>query len=192
MSKQESNTDWSVEKSTQTASIKQKTNGKQKLVQKKKSLQGDLESLQSRVLTAKEVAELQGKKTLLGGLKDVSYKEFESLKITAEKYESTCLERDMAIEKAKAAEKKIAEVKKEAEKQVEEALNEKPSFKLVQENSQLKSENSSLRSRLERITEWLSELVKLLPERFREFVRDIIHDREPFEQEQDHDQGMSL
>ena len=55
------------------------------------------------VLTAAEVEAIKGEKTLLGGLKGVTHKEFEAVKRTAAAVESMTAERDQALARAERA-----------------------------------------------------------------------------------------
>ena len=76
------------------------------LVEQKNALRGEIEALQTEkeVLTAAEVEAIKGeKKTLLGGLKGVTHKEFEAVKRTAVAVESMTAERDQALARAERA-----------------------------------------------------------------------------------------
>ena len=143
------------------------------LHERRDALQSDVEALQARVLTEKEVTSLKGQKTLTGALKGVSYKEYESLKLTASHVKQMETERDKAISRMKASEKQTLE----AEERAKEALNEKPSM-------QMRIENAQMKARIERIETWLKKLLEQLPERFKGFIQNILRDREPFNQEQ--------
>jgi len=126
---------------------------------------------------------MNGKKTLTGALKGVSYEDFESLKKTAQHVKRVEAERDKAIGMIKTSEKKAVE----AEEKAEQALNERPPMKMQMENVQLKA-------RLGRIESWLQRLLNYLPEQFRAMINNILHDREPFksEQRQKQDRGMDM
>ena len=54
-------------------------------------------------MTAAEVEAIKGEKTLLGGLKGVTHKEFEAVKRTAAAVESMTAERDQALARAERA-----------------------------------------------------------------------------------------
>ena len=54
-------------------------------------------------MTAAEVEAIKGEKTLLGGLKGVTHKEFEAVKRTAVAVESMTAERDQALARAERA-----------------------------------------------------------------------------------------
>ena len=73
--------------------------------QKKTPYEGEIEALQTEkeVLTAAEVEAIKGEKTLLGGLKGVTHKEFEAVKRTAVAVESMTAERDQALARAERA-----------------------------------------------------------------------------------------
>ena len=75
------------------------------LVEQKNALRGEIEALQTEkeVLTAAEVEAIKGEKTLLGGLKGVTHKEFEAVKRTAAAVESMTAERDQALARAERA-----------------------------------------------------------------------------------------
>ena len=75
------------------------------LVEQKNALRGEIEALQTEkeVLTAAEVEAIKGEKTLLGGLKGVTHKEFEAVKRTAVAVESMTVERDQALARAERA-----------------------------------------------------------------------------------------
>ena len=54
-------------------------------------------------MTAAEVEAIKGEKTLLGGLKGVTHKEFEAVKRTAAAVESMTAERDQALARGRAS-----------------------------------------------------------------------------------------
>ena len=124
---------------------------------------------QKDVLTAAGVEAIKGEKTVWGGLKGVTYKEFEALKQTAEKVESMEAERDKAKEDRKKAienSRNWKSAKEAAEKRAKQAENdynakaqeledeykakkraleqERPSVKLKIQNAQLESDNKRL------------------------------------------------
>lgn len=74
-------------------------------MEQKNALRGEIEALQTEkeVLTAAEVEAIKGEKTLLGGLKGVTHKEFEAVKRTAVAVESMTAERDQALARAERA-----------------------------------------------------------------------------------------
>lgn len=74
----------------------------QDMLENKKALEGELEALlqKKEILTSAEVHSLTAEKTILGGLKGVSYKEFELLKKTAEAVDEAFAERDQANARA--------------------------------------------------------------------------------------------
>jgi len=148
----------------------------------KDALQGQIDGLQARLLTEKEVIALKGQKTLTGALKGVSYEDYEALRRTAQRVGKVDAERDKAIERVKAAEKKAAA----AEERAKQALNEKPSMKM-------QMENVTLRAKLDRMEKRLKQLLNYIPEQIRAAVQNILHDRDPFHREQQEhkqDRGM--
>ena len=110
-----------------------------------------------------EVEAIKGEKTLLGGLKGVTHKEFEAVKRTAAAVESMTAERDQALARAEradlratAAEAKVesayADANRQLQAKIREVEQDRPSMKaqmeivqLRKENQTLKTENSSLR-----------------------------------------------
>ena len=143
------------------------------LHEQRAALQSDVEALQATILTESEVMSLKGQKGLTGALKGVSYKEYESLKLTASHVKDMETERDKAISRIHAAEKQAVA----AEERVREAMTEKPSVKVQMENAKMKA-------KLGRIEKWLQQLLNILPEPFRGFIQNILLDREPYRQEQ--------
>jgi len=160
----------------------------------KRALESDVEALQAKILTEREVLDLKGKKTLTGALKGVTFEDYANLRETALRVGKVDAERDRAVKKAiaerdkekdraDAAEKKVAA----AEKRARDAMDDRPSVKMMLENVELKH-------RLENIERWLKKLVSLIPEQFKTIVNKILRNQEPFSQEQrrsrEHDRGM--
>ena len=170
------------------------------LRQEAAQLREAIKDLQTKkdVLTAAEVEALKGEKNILGGLKGVTYKEYEALKRTAEKVDSMEADldkaikaRDIARKKRKEAEAeatnaearadqaeeyynaKIQELEAEYEAKKREIEQEKPSIKLKMQNSQLESENKRL----------LSIIQERLPEVYANIKRELLQ-RKPRENEQ--------
>ena len=156
------------------------------LRQEAAQLREAIKDLQTKkdVLTAAEVEALKGEKNILGGLKGVTYKEYEALKRTAEKVESMEAERDKAIasrnkaiNRAKKAETdynaqaEALEAEYEAKKRAVE--QERPSMKLKIQNAQLESDNKRL----------LSIIQERLPEVYANLKRELLQ-RKPKEKEQ--------
>lgn len=130
----------------------------QQLEQVKKGLEGEITALQTTKerLTAQEVKDLKGEKTLLGGLKGVSFKDYEALKRTAEqvdsmavKVESIAAERDQALARAERADQRATAAYADANRQLSEKIKEveadRPSLKMQTEVVQLRMENDRLR-----------------------------------------------
>lgn len=152
---------------------------------------------QKDILTAAEVEAIKGEKTILGGLKGVTFKEYEALKRTAEKVESMEAERDKAIKARDIARKKRKEAEDKvtnAEERVSQAENyynakaheleaeytekkraleqERPSMKLKIQNAQLESDNKRL----------LTIIQERLPEVYANLKRELLQ-RKPRENE---------
>jgi hypothetical protein len=156
-------------------------------------LEEDFSNLQGKVLSAEEVNAIEGKKTILGGLKDVSYEDFLSLKKTAEQVESIKAERDKAVESAKrsgqkarqteeAADKKVKQAEelarqqiRQANEQAEAAKNEKPSIKLNMEVSKLRSENKDLNNEVSFLKNAIEKIISALPENMKNLILPLIN-----------------
>ena len=147
------------------------------------ALRDEIKALRARVLSEKEINALKGKKTITGALKGVSYEDYINIQQTAMRVGKVDTEKDKAVERAKAAERQAAAAEERARK----AQNEKPSM-------MLQIEYAKLRSRLERIEGWLTRLLDFLPSHFRDIVKNILRDRDPFKQERgqrrEYDRGI--
>jgi hypothetical protein len=158
------------------------------LVEQKNALKGEIEALQTEkeVLTATEVEAIKGEKNLLGGLKGVTYKEFEAVKRTAAAVESMTAERDQALARAEradlratAAEAKVKTAYEDANRQLQVKIREveqdRPSMKaqmeivqLRKENQTLQTENSSLRSKVADLEAMVRRLGQIIREKLPE------------------------
>lgn len=158
------------------------------LVEQKNALRGEIEALQTEkeVLTAAEVEAIKGEKTLLGGLKGVTHKEFEAVKRTAAAVESMAAERDQALARAEradlratAAEAKVESVYVDANRQLQAKIREveqdRPSMKaqmeivqLRKENQILQTENSSLRGKVSDLEAMVRRLGQIIREKLPE------------------------
>lgn len=158
------------------------------LVEQKNALRGEIEALQTEkeVLTAAEVEAIKGEKTLLGGLKGVTHKEFEAVKRTAAAVESMTAERDQALARAEradlratAAEAKVKTAYEDANRQLQAKIREveqdRPSMKaqmeivqLRKENQTLKTENSSLRGKVADLEAMVRRLGQIIREKLPE------------------------
>ena len=158
------------------------------LVEQKNALRGEIEALQTEkeVLTAAEVEAIKGEKTLLGGLKGVTHKEFEAVKRTAAAVESMTAERDQALARAEradlratAAEAKVesayADANRQLQAKIREVEQDRPSMKaqmeivqLRKENQTLKTENSSLRGKVADLEAMVRRLGQIIREKLPE------------------------
>lgn len=129
------------------------------LVEQKNSIRGEIEALQTEKeqLTTAEVEAIKAEKTLLGGLKGVTYKEFEAVKRTALAVDSISAERDQAVARAERAdlratqaeakvERAYADANRQLQAKIAEVEQDRPSLKMTQENIQLRKENQSLKT----------------------------------------------
>ena len=139
------------------------------------ALRGEIEAIQrqiegleekAKVLTAAEVEAIKGQKNLVGGLKGVTYKEFESLKVTAAKVDEMEKAMNKAISRAKQADGLVDTIKQRADEQIKKAyadassqLAEKkqqwerdtPSMAMRMENAKLRNENKELQGAMQRL-----------------------------------------
>lgn len=168
--------------------IRQRTTEARPLVEQKNALRGEIEALQTEkeVLTAAEVEAIKGEKTLLGGLKGVTHKEFEAVKRTAAAVESMTAERDQALARAEradlratAAEAKVKTAYEDANRQLQAKIREveqdRPSMKaqmeivqLRKENQTLQTENSGLRNKVADLEATVRRLVQIIREKLPE------------------------
>lgn len=164
----------------------------EQLEDKVKGLEGDIAALQATKerLTSEEVKAIRGEKNLLGGLKGVTYKEFEALKRTAVRvdgmeYKVKCLtaERDQALAQAEAA---YADANRQLAAKVREVEADRPSMKmqmemveLRRENDQLKRENSGLAEKLERARHTVAYLLNILKEKLPEIYAAVTQRNSP-------------
>lgn len=114
--------------------------------------------------SAHEVNALQGRKTITGGLKGVTWEEFERLKQTAAKVDTMAAERDAA--NALAA---------RAQKQAEAAMQERPSIKVRVHMAELENQVSKLQKRLDAIMNYAVERGVQL---WREYVQPLHRENE--------------
>ncbi|WP_343117725.1 MobV family relaxase, partial [Clostridioides difficile] len=158
------------------------------LVEQKNALKDEIEALQTEkeILTATEVEAIKGEKNLLGGLKGVTYKEFEAVKRTAAAVESMTAERDQALARAEradlratAAEAKVKTAYEDANRQLQVKIREveqdRPSMKaqmeivqLRKENQTLQTENSSLRIKVADLEAMVRRLGQIIREKLPE------------------------
>lgn len=164
-----------------------------------KGLEGDITALQTTKerLTAQEVKDLKGEKNLLGGLKGVSFKDYEALKRTAEqvdsmavKVESIAAERDQALARAERADQRATAAYADANRQLSEKIKEveadRPSLKmqtevvqLRMENDRLRKENSGLAEKLERARHTIAYLLNILKEKLPEIYAAVTQRNSP-------------
>lgn len=93
------------------------------------------------MLTEREVIELQGKKTLIGALKGVSFEDFQALQRTASKIERIEKEKSNALDRSEYAEQRVKDIELKAMAEIKKAQQEKPSMKAKMEIIELRKEN---------------------------------------------------
>ncbi len=122
-----------------------------------------LQALQGRILTTEEVNRINGRKTLTGALRGVSWDEFSSLKATAARsdWAEDIIKRSDEI-KAEAqaeAEKIISDAKEKAAKELEQFLTYKRWTKdALNEYSEQKKKNDEITQQTDKSKERLSEV----------------------------------
>lgn len=129
-----------VENATQRA--KQLEADIQSLEDTKHGLERKLEALAEKLQNTAQVVELEqkGKRTLTGGLKGITFREFEDLVKTAKKVDEMQGKIKIAIEKVQ-----------QANQIAEQARKDRPSIKAQVEIAQLKSENKNLKDLLNKV-----------------------------------------
>lgn len=157
------------------------------------ALQGELEALKQEkdTLTAAEVASMNEGKTVFGGLKGVSYKEFQRLKRTAQKVDDTAAAYREAVAQRDAAREDLRQTKADAAERIRAAENERPSAKLQFELATMKRDMGELRAENAKLKEDISAWRELYG-RLLTFVKDKIPEAAyrvfaGLRQEQEHD-----
>lgn len=183
-----------LEEATRQASEADKTlqalqEDKYTLEGEKEALKGEIEALQGEkeILTTAEVKALNGDKTFFGGLKGVTYKEFEALKRTATAVDRMTAERDKALARAERAEQKADAAYQDASRQLQEKIQEveadRPSTKMWMENLQLQAENKRLKAKLAGLQDTIRHLLQIIEEKL-PGIYEIIMQRKHLEQQE--------
>ena len=181
-----------IQKATQKAAkahqaVEKVKSNIESLERKKDTLQGEIEDLKTtkETLTAAEVESLRGTKNLLGGLKGVTFKEFETLKSTAAKVERMAAAKDRAEERANsadqraaAAEQKVKSAYDDANKQLaakkREIEQDRPSLNMQMENVRLLRENTDLKNTVEKQKSFISQLLSIIKEKLPEVFNKLV------------------
>ena len=143
----------------------------------------DLERRRDGILTSLEVNQIKGEKTVFGGLKGVSYTEFESLKKTAAMVDDALQKADSAEARIKQAyadatsqlqtfRKADNEVLKEKEKALYQEYSEKTN-KVMWRNDRLERENKQLRSEVSKLTELVDYMKSMIKQKLPEMVKTL-------------------
>ena len=141
----------------------------QAILNEKSSLQQELKELRGRILSKKEITELQGQKTVSGNLKGITYDEYIALSQTAQYVQ----ELEVDVQEAKELIKILEQQVKDKEEEIKKAQEERPTTKLIKENATLKSFIANTETRLRRLAE-------ILPEKAGRAIMNILNDRDPF------------
>lgn len=153
------------------------------LKNEKNAVESEIDGLQHRLLTAKEVEAITGKKTLTGALRGVEYAEFEALKRTAVHVDTVQKQACAEIEKVKedaASKIGVAETRTQTYKNRAEGYRQRAA-KAEQDRPSLKLQmaNALLRGKLERMDQRLRECMTHLPAEIQVVIQNILNDREP-------------
>ena len=150
----------------------------------------ELERKESGLMTSMEVADLKGKRTLTGGLKDVTYTEYEALKRTAERVDDMTVELAQANARADSADQRVADAWAEANSQLRAAraqdeqelkaakkaaymeYSEKTSG-VNRENQRLRREVDSLTGKVNRLEKTVEYLKAVIQEKLPELVKSV-------------------
>ena len=117
----------------------------------KTALQDDIKVLQTEKekLTSAEVEAIKAEKTVFGGLKGVSHKEFEAVRRTASVVDQAIAQKELAMAQAKAANEAAAKAKAEADLRVQQAYadaNRQLDMLRKQDRAELEREKENLPS----------------------------------------------
>lgn len=140
------------------------------LQKQKNELQAELNTLQGKILTKKEINELNATRSISGGIKDISFKEYSEVVNTAQYVKEVKLENSVLREQLDEARSNVRIV----EDKLNRALNERPSFDVAAENAALKAKLANMENRLYKLSD-------KMPEKYQKAVENIINNRGPFD-----------
>ena len=149
---------------------------------RKKDLNAEISALEQKrdgIMTSMQVADLEGRKTLTGALKGVSYTEFEALKRTAERVDEMAAEVDRANARADSADQRVDAAYKDANEQLQKLrAQDKKEYQdktadLQYELRQLRSENQRLEGKVNRLERTIDYLKSVIREKIPEIVRSV-------------------
>lgn len=150
----------------------------------------ELERKRDGIMSSMEVADLSGKKTLTGGLKGVSYTEYEALKRTAERVDEMTVELAQANARADSADQRVAAAYADANAQLKELrakdtaelkaakhdlymdFNQKTSS-MSWELQQLRRNNDILSGKVKRLEQAVDYLKGIIREKLPEMVKSV-------------------
>lgn len=150
----------------------------------------ELEQKRDGIMSSMEVADLEGRRTLTGGLKGVTYTEFEALKRTAEKVDEMTEKLAEANARADSADQRVAQAVAAANDQLSsrvndvnaqlESLRAKDRQELAAAKSsvswelaQLRRENQILKSKVSRLEQAVDYLKAVIREKLPEMVKSM-------------------
>lgn len=154
---------------------------------RKSGLQAEITALEQKrdgIMTSMQAADLEGRRTLTGGLKGVTYTEFEALKRTAQRVDEMTVELAQANARADSADQRVAAAYADANSQLKELRSkDKEELQSAKKAAYMDySEKTSGMSwelqRLRRENEILSGKVKRL-EQAVDYLKNIIREKLP-------------
>lgn len=160
---------------------------------RKEAIQKEISALEQKrdgIMSSMEVADLAGQRAFGGGLKGVTYSEYEALKRTAEKIDEVTAELAQANARADAADQRVAAAYADANAQLKElrakdtaelkaAKHElymefdKKTSDMSRELSQLRRENNNLSLKVKRLEQAVDYLKAVIQEKLPEFVKSV-------------------
>lgn len=139
------------EASESRQSVSDAREGINTLEAKKAALTGEINALENKkdTLTSNEVETISGSRTLTGGLKGVTFAEYEALKKTAAQVDRMEKERNLALTKAVKAENKAAAAVQGAAMEIQAFKRDNnPSMAMRMANAKLEMENAALKKEI--------------------------------------------
>lgn len=132
-----------------------------------KAIQSEIATLQTqkKVLTAAEVEAIQGEKSFFGGLKGVTYKEYESLKRTAMEVDHMRDARDKAIAGLKKARQRAADAEERAKRAEEEANAAKEEYAAKKRVIEQERPSIKQRKKIEELQQFIDRLLNIIREK---------------------------
>ena len=151
------------------------------LLERENTLKSEISALQTtkKTLTKAEIKDLKSHRTLFGGLKGVTFNEFEAIKRTAEQVDEMKVEVKRCSEaeeyRQRTYKAKIDEVRNEVRKEYAEQLTslQRDVNTLVQDKSSLYKEIGQLERKVERQASVIDFLKSVITEKLPEFAKSV-------------------